>query len=346
MSTLKIIGIEEHFNTPALATASMPYALQQAPYLTDWGKQVDDLGEQDTSRPRVIKASDSLKKLMNTGEARLQEMDQHGIDMQVLSYAAAPQLIESDNAIELIQQANNHLAQLKAQHPDRFAGFATLPWQNINAAVQELERCIHQLGLTAVLINGRPSQDFLDHPRYAPILAKMNELEVPLFLHPGIPVSSVQNSYYQGFNQEITARLSMFAWGWHNEAGIQLIRLMLSAALDHNPKLKLISGHWGELMPFYLQRLDDSLPQAATGLSRSLTQTVKDQVYITNSGMTGVPHFNFIKDTIGIDNMLFSVDYPYLSLNGARAFIENLAISDEDKAKFAYQNAQKLLRLG
>lgn len=345
MSSLKIIGIEEHLNTPALAKASMPYALQQAPYLTDWGKQVDDLGKQDVTRPRVIKASSSLQRLMNTGAERLQEMDQHGIDMQVLSFAAAPQLIESDNAIELIQQANNHLAELKAQHPDRFAGFATLPWQNIEAALQELERCVQQLGLTAVLINGRPGQDFLDHPSYAPILAKMNELDVPLFLHPGVPVPSVQNAYYQGFNPEITARLSMFAWGWHNEAGVQLIRLILSGTLDRNPKLKLISGHWGELMPFYLQRLDDSMPQSATGLKRSISQTVKDQVYITNSGMTGLAHFNFIKEVIGIDNMLFSVDYPYLSLNGARAFIENLPISDAEKAKFAYQNAQKLLKL-
>ncbi|RIY32017.1 amidohydrolase [Psittacicella hinzii] len=323
----------------------MPQTLAQAPYLVNWGKQVDDLGAQDLTRPRVIKQADSLQKLMQTGESRLAEMDEHGIDMQVLSYAASPQLIEDKElAVTLITQANDHLAQIKANNPDRFAGFATLPWQDPEAALTELDRVV-KLGFTGVLLNGRPSADFLDHPKYAQVLAKMNEHKMVLFLHPGVPNQEVQQAYYAGFNDEVSARLSMFAWGWHNESGIQLIRLILSGALDRNRDLKIISGHWGELMPFYLQRMDDSIPLEASGLERTLLQTVKDQVYITNSGMTGIPHFNFIREVVGIDNMLFSVDYPYLSLNGARAFVESLPLSDEDKEKFAYKNAAKLLRL-
>lgn len=137
----------------------------------------------------------------------------------------------------------------------------------------------------------------------------------------------------------------MFAWGWHNEAGIQLIRLMLSGAFDKFPNLNVISGHWGELVPYYLQRLDDSIPQEATKLKRTLAQTFKEQVYVTMSGMMSLPHFEFNRSIVGIDRLLFSIDYPYLSLNGAREWLESLPVSEEDKAKIAYQNAEKLFKL-
>ncbi|WP_264352519.1 amidohydrolase family protein [[Mannheimia] succiniciproducens] len=108
----------------------------------------------------------------------------------------------------------------------------------------------------------------------------------------------------------------------------------------------MISGHWGEMLPFYLQRLDDSIPQAATGLKRSITQTFKEQVFVTPSGMLTLPHFNFIYELVGADRILYSIDYPYQTLDGARAFIENLPISQAEKELIAYKNAEKLFGLG
>lgn len=102
-------------------------------------------------------------------------------------------------------------------NPDRFGGFATLPWHDVNAAVGELERCVNELGLKAVLINGRPSMDFLDHARHLLVLRRLSDFNVPLFLHSGLPLFHVQQAYYSGFNREVSARFSMFAWGWHNE---------------------------------------------------------------------------------------------------------------------------------
>ncbi len=113
------------------------------------------------------------------------------------------------------------------------------------------------------------------------LLSRFNKLNVPLYLHPGLPLKSVQQAYFTGFSAEVNARLSMFAWGWHHEAGIHLLRLMLSGAFDKYPNLQVISGHWGEMLPFWLQRLDDSLPLAATGLSRTLTRTFQEHVYVT-----------------------------------------------------------------
>lgn len=342
---MKVICVEEHISTPAMARAVMPKMLEQAPYLPHWGKNVtDNLGESDPSRPHVISNQLSLQKLLEVGEKRVQEMDKFGIDMQAISYAGLPQLIEGSEGVALAQKANDEMAEKIRQFPDRFIGFATLPWQNTEEALAELVR-VKQLGFRGVLLNGRPSDDFLDHPRYLPILAKIAELDFPLFLHPGLAYPQVQQAYYQGFNEEVEARFSMFAWGWHNELGIQLIRLMLAGVFDKLPKLNVIIGHWGELVPFYLQRLDDSIPTQATGLTRTISQTFCDQVYVTPSGMMSEPHFQFVKNIVGIDRLLFSCDYPYLSLNGAIQWLQNLPISEQERTKFAYQNAEKLFNL-
>lgn len=338
---MKLICVEEHVLDAHINQATMPSVLQQAPYLADWGKRVQDGNRPDHSRPQVINNQLSLQKGLELGRQRLAEMDKAQIDMQVLSIGGFPQLAP----LALHQQANDRLANAIAQHPNRFAGFATLPWSEPKLAIGELERAVKQLGLKGALLNGRPSEHFLDHPDYAELLNAFNELNVPLYLHPGLPIASVQQAYYSGFDPEVTARLSMFGWGWHHEAGIHLLRLILSGAFDLNPNLNVISGHWGEMLPFYLQRLDDSLPQTATGLSRTITDTFVQQVYVSPSGMLTMPHFQFIYELMGPERILFSVDYPYQSLDGVREFIQALPISELEKEMIAYRNAEKLLKI-
>ena len=230
-------------------------------------------------------------------------------------------------------------------NPTRFAGLAMLPWQDPQAAADELERAVTSLGLKGALLSGRPGKSFLDDERYEPILAKLNDLEVPLYGHPGFPLPEVREPYYGGLGKEVSARLSLFGWGWHNEAGIQIIRMLLSGKFDKFPDLQVISGHWGEMVPFYLQRMDDCIPREATGLSRSITETYKSHVYVTPSGMLNLPHFEFIHKTLGADRIIYAVDYPYLTNTGARDFLEGLPISQEDKEKIAYRNVEALLRL-
>ncbi|OOF53971.1 amidohydrolase family protein [Rodentibacter trehalosifermentans] len=335
---MKLICVEEHILDPNIAKATMPQVLQQAPYLTNWGKRVKDGNNPDHSRPQIEKNDLINPKGMEFDVNRLADMDAANIDMQVLSVGGFPQFAP----LELHQQINDKLAEAIKKHPNRFAAMATLPWAEPEQAAEELERAVKQLGLKGALLNSRPSDDFLDHPRYEKLLAKFDELNVPLYLHPGIPVPAVQQAYYSGFDDEVTARLSMFGWGWHNEAGIHLLRLMLSGAFDRYPNLQVISGHWGEMLPFYLQRLDDSLPQTATGLKRSLIDTFKQQVFVSPSGMLTQPHFQFIYDLVGAERILFSVDYPYQTLDGVRDFLENLPISQAEKELIAYKNAEKL----
>jgi predicted TIM-barrel fold metal-dependent hydrolase len=279
------------------------------------------------------------------GEARLADMDSAGIDMQVLSYGGFPQLLPDAQAIDLNRAANDRLALAARTHTTRLAGFATLPWQAPEAAARELERAVKELGLKGALINGRPGETFLDDPRYAPILEAFNDLHVPLYVHPGLPLRAVQAPYYGGFERELGARLSMFAWGWHNEAGIQVVRMLLAGVFDRYPRLQVISGHWGEMVPFFLQRLEDSIPREASGLERPIVQTYREHVLVSPSGMLTLPHFQFIHALMGPERILYSIDYPYQSLDGARAFIESLPLSDADKALIAHGNAERLLGL-
>ena len=279
--------------------------------------------------------------------ARVLAMDRAAIDYQVISLSNQPQLAAKGDEIDLVRGTNDRLAEAVAQYPDRFSAFFTLPWQNPEAAVREAERCVNELKLPATLLTGRPmGEHFLDDARFEPVLGKLAELDAPIYLHPGPPLHAVRQAYYSGFHPDVTARLSLFGWGWHQEAGIQVVRLILSGALDRHRRLKLISGHWGEMVPFFLQRMDDTMPPAVTGLSRTISDTYREQVWVGPSGMLNTPHFLFVRSVLGIDRIVFSIDYPYLTLSGARDWLENLPIPQAEIEAVAFRNAQKLLRLG
>ena len=343
---MRIICVEEHTSDQDLMKAGMPKQQAEASYFTEVGTYFDgNLDDGDNKLPMSMNFQVSSKLLPDRDGGRLAEMDKHGIDMQILSYSNASQNVPADQQLAFTRQANDRLAEAVRANPSRFGGFACLPWQHPEAAAEELERAVKELGFVGALLLGRPGDTFLDDPRYQLILAKLDELRVPLYLHPGPPLPQVQQLYYGSLGTEVTARLSLFGWGWHNEAGVHLLRLLLSKKFDQFPKLQVISGHWGEMVPFYLSRLDDSIPQAVTGLTRSITETFKQHVYITPSGMMSVPQFEFIQKVVGVDRILYSVDYPFLTLAGARRFLETLNISQQEKESIAHGNAERLFRL-
>ena len=273
-------------------------------------------------------------------------MDANGVDFQVISLNNEPQLAPKERAADLVRDVNDRLAAAVAEYPNRFSAFFTLPWQDPEAAAREAERCVRVLKLPATMLTGRPDgQVFIDDARFEPVLAKLAELNAPLYIHPGPPLQAVQQPYYGGFNADLSARLSLFGWGWHHEAGIQIVRLILSGALDRHRGLKIISGHWGEMVPFFLQRMDDTMPPAVTGLERSICQTYREQVWVGPSGLLYTPHFMFVREAVGIDRIVFSIDYPQMTMTGARRWLENLPIPQAERDKIAFGNAQALLQL-
>ncbi len=344
---MRIICLEEHISDPVVVAAIKDASMAQAPCVADVGSVYQDDPEREPpDRPRLMFLPKAMKAATEPLSARVSVMDKAALDFQVVSLSNAPQLAAKDAAADLVRGANDRLAASIATHPDRFSAFFTLPWQDPEAAVDEAERCVRKLKLPATLLTGRPSDEhFIDHPRFEPILAKLAELNAPLYIHPGPPLSAVQPLYYGGFNPDLTARFSLFGWGWHHEAGIQVVRLILSGALDRHRNLKLISGHWGEMVPFFLQRMDDTMPPGVTGLARTISETYRQQVWVGPSGMLNTPHFMFVREVLGIERIVFSVDYPYLTMSGARQWLENLPIPEAEKEAIAYRNAVALLGL-
>lgn len=345
--SFRIICLESHFYEEGWGKESISTIMKMAPYITDLcGTYKDDPASYKDNRPHIEEVGRAIELCTASVESRIEGMDVNGIDTQILSTAQPIQCLPENKAIDLSRKINDRFAEIAHKYPSRFGGFFVLPWQNTEAAVREIERAVTELGLTAAQLFGRPAENaMLDDPKFSPILAKLEQLDVPLSLHPGQPLLEVQHAYYAGFSKEVTARFSLESYGWHNEAGIQVIRLILSGALDKYPKLKLISGHWGEMVPFFLERLDDTLPMGATGLKRTISQTYRDQIYVTPSGMLYTPNFIFCKQVLGIERIMFSMDYPYVTMTGARSWLGNLPVSENEKASFAHLNAEKLLKL-
>ncbi len=338
---MKLICIEEHTIDLAIAKAARPALQREAPYIA----LQPSPGAHTGDRPALIEEAKAIKLGIDLSGGRIQNMDEHCIDMQIVSYSSPVQLVRQDEAVPLAQAANDRLADAIRANPTRLSGFAVLPWQAPQAAVDELDRAVTELDLKGVLIAGRPGSTFLDDAKYAPVLQKLNDVGVPLYLHPFAPLPQVQEVYYSGLRPEVSASFSLGGWGWHHEAGVHVLRLILSGAFEEFPNLQVISGHWGEMVPFYLQRLDDVLPPNVTGLSTTITDTYRNHVWVTPSGMFYEPHFEFIRTVIGIDRLIWSVDYPYLSLDGTRKFLDNLPITEDEAHQLAHRNAERLFRL-
>jgi uncharacterized protein len=280
------------------------------------------------------------------GERRLESMDAAGITVQVLSNTGpGPDLVPGADGIALARAMNDHLAEAISHRPDRFAGFAVLPMQSDTPTAEELVRAVKQLRFVGALINGTAGGRFLDHPHYRDLLAAAEELDVPIYIHPHLAPEAVRDAYYGGIEPGAGRVLEAAGWGWHSETAIHVLRLVLAGTLDRHPRLKLIIGHMGEMLPVMMARADEVFAADIGHLQRPIGRAILDQVWITTSGIFTEPPFLAALLTFGIDRILFSVDYPYASNAKGRAFLDRIALSPSDLEKLAWRNAAALLGL-
>ncbi len=286
-------------------------------------------------------------KLSDLGSIRLNDMDASGIDLQVISHTASGMMasLPAQESIGLIRAANDQLAEAITAHPDRLAGFALLPMSDPVAAVAEMERAIHSLGFKGVMINGTTNGLFLDDPSFLPILEQAAALNIPIYLHPAEPPPVVRNAYYTGFDPAVNFVLSTSGWGWHSETGIHSLRLILSGVFDRLPTLQIIIGHMGEMIPFMLDRINNTLAPAAKHLQRRLPEYFLQNFFITTSGFFTDPPLLLAMQVMGADRIIFSIDYPYSTNEQGRTFLDNASISPADKEKISHLNVERLLRL-
>jgi predicted TIM-barrel fold metal-dependent hydrolase len=329
---MRIVALEEHYTVPRIVAGIAPDAIAHRGFPGP-----------DAVWAQTIKRNE----LADLGPARLADMDANGITVQVLSVAGpGADLVPGQPGIDLARAYNDALAEACARHPTSYRGFAHLPMLAPDAAADELERTAKQLGFHGALVNGATDGRFLDDPAFEPILARAEQLDLPIYLHPGIPTQPVRGAYYDNLPGNFSFTLALSAWGWHADTAIHVLRLALSGALDRHPNLKIVIGHMGEALPFMLDRIDETTAaEANTHLKRSVRQTIVDQVWITTSGFFTMVPFMAALMTFGVDRIMFSVDYPFASNARARAFLDALPVSPADRAKIAHGNADRLLRL-
>lgn len=288
----------------------------------------------------------SLKSaLSDLSAGRLRDMDEHGITVQVLS-ASAPgaDLLDGDEGVRFARRVNDRLADAVRGQPNRFAGFAHLPMRSPEAAADELERAVVDLGFRGALINGTTEGRFLDDPRFAPILARAARLEAPVYLHPAIPPQPVFEAYYTGLPAEAGRLLSTAGFGWHAEVAIHIFRLALAGTFEQHPGLNIIAGHMGEMVPFMLDRIDHVALDIA-GLGKAPSKIIRERLYITTAGVFSTSAFLCALTAIGADRILFSVDYPYSDAGLATSWLDHIPVAPMDMAKIRHGNADRLLRL-
>src|SRR3954449_10969927 len=328
---MRVVALEEHFNAPHLTKRIDPAIIKARGFIPRKAPK---------DRP------DSMALLPELGEQRLKSMDDTGIDVQVLSAAGAgPDLVPGADGIALAREMNDYLAEACAKHPTRFKGFAALPLQSGDACGDELVRCVKQLGFVGALINGTTEGRFLDHASYDGLLAAAVELDVPIYIHPHLPPEPVRQAYYSDLLPGATRVLESAAWGWHSETAIHVLRMVLAGALDKHPKLKLIIGHMGEMLPVMLARIDEVSALDADHLKRPISRQILVQVWITTSGIFSQPPFIAALQTFGIDRIMFSVDYPFAPDAKGRKFLNEVSLAPDDMAKLTHRNADALLKL-
>lgn len=318
---MKKIALEEHFITQALLKET----------------QETDFTAMDPS-----KVADFQARLLDFDDLRIQAMDEAGIEISVLSLTdpGIQGIKDTKAAIEHASKTNAFLFEKISKNPKRFRGFACLSMQDPMAAVEELEHCVKQYGFLGGLVNGQTNGSYLDEEKYHSFWKKVEELDVPIYLHPGSPLHAPSSFKDQH-------ELDGPVWGWTVETGTHALRLVFAGLFDRFPKLKIILGHMGETLPYLLWRIDSryGIIKHKKKLNKLPSQYIRDHFYVTTSGVCADGPLKCAIEELGEDRVMFSVDYPYESSKIAAKFIEEAPVDKKVLEKICYKNAESILKL-
>jgi predicted TIM-barrel fold metal-dependent hydrolase len=285
-----------------------------------------------------------LPRLHDLGQGRLAEMDAAGIDMQVLSHAPSPvQQLDASESRQLATEANDRLHDAVDRNPERFAAFAALPTMDPRAAADELERTVTRLGFKGAMIHGRTRDQFHDLQQFWPIYERAERLDVPIYIHPGPPHPAMQQAYYADYLADFPS-LASAGWGFTIDTANQVIRMILSGLFEAYPRLNIIIGHMGETLPFLVDRIDEALSREGNKRVPFKERFLK-HFYVTTSGHFSTPALLCTLLEMGIDHILFSVDWPYVENEPGMRWMDTVPLSAADKERMFNGNARRLLKL-
>jgi 5-carboxyvanillate decarboxylase len=290
------------------------------------------------------KSMDFLDGLLDIEKERLRVMDADGVDVHLLSLTApGVQMFDADTASELATVANDRLAEVISRHPTRFAGLASFAPHAPKRAAKEMERAINKLKLNGFVVNSHTNSEYLDNPKYWPVLEAAEALNACIYIHP-----RAASDTFKGPLQNYGMDSAM--WGYGMEVGTHVVRMMASGVFDHFPKLKICIGHMGEAVHFWLWRLNFMNSRAqktgrAPQTKLSMDEYFRQNFVITTSGVEDHLALEYSIKKIGADNVLWAIDYPYQPSKPAVDFMDSAPISDEDKAKIYHKNAERIFHI-
>ncbi|KAJ2975945.1 hypothetical protein NQ176_g5233 [Zarea fungicola] len=330
MTTI-LISLEDHFLSPAVQA---------------WQANESKNGaESDVGIfPVNVFSDEVLRKFQSLGNERLEDMERAGIHLQIVSHGPTRRIPPA----EICRQANDELAAAVSRSGGRLRGFAMLPMEEPSAAAAELSRCVEKLGFVGALINNLSDGGFYDDKRYWAVFDKAQQLDVPIYMHPAYPSGAMLDRYCGNFPDGAANAMSAWGWGWHSETALHILRLFASGLFDQYPRLKIIIGHDGEMLPFQLDRI---FPISTTWgpRTRSLKAVWDESIWITTSGMFSLTPFKCLLNVSRKDHILFSVDYPFAKCEHGVEFMSEVKrkgiLTAEEFEMVAYKNAARLLKI-
>ena len=337
------IATEEAFSTPEL-TAAFRDELAAPDVDPGFQSLVGYYLDHPAERPQFI-----ARALMDLGEQRIADMDARGIDRQVLALTAPATnaIRDADRATMIAETANDRLAAAIAKHPDRFSGMAACAAQDAKRAAKEIERAVTKLGLTAVVINSHILGEYLDNPKFYPVLEAAEALDAPIYIHPNTPPAAM-------IRPMLEAGLDGAIFGFGVETGMHALRIITSGVLDRFPKLQVVIGHMGEALPYWLYRLD-YMHQAGVRTGRyacmkplkkeKVSNYLRENFHITNSGVAWEPAIKFAQSVMGEDRVLYAMDYPYQCPAEEVVALDGMDMPLATKKKFFQTNAEALFKI-
>jgi 5-carboxyvanillate decarboxylase len=338
----KRIATEEAFMTKEIAKAYRDLLASGSSDDIGFNSLVGYYLRNPSERTRAV-----AERLEDLGSRRLADMDASGIAMQILSLTApGVQIFDADLAVALARSANDELAEAIRKNPTRYAGLAAIAPQNPSAAAKELERAVQKLGLKGAIVNSHTHGEYLDDEKFWDILAAAEALDVPLYIHPNTP----PNSWIEPFMQR---GLDGAVFGFAVETGLHALRLVVSGAFDRFPRLRVVLGHLGEGLPYWLFRIDfmhgasvrSNRYASQPKLERRASEYLRNNFYYTTSGMAWTPPIRYVQEVMGMDRVMYAQDYPYQFVLDEINVTDELRIAHEDHKAFYQTNAERVFKL-
>ena len=284
------------------------------------------------------------RQLLDLDGERLAIMDAAGVTMHLLSVTIpGVQMSAPDRAAALAVATNDTLAAAIARHPTRFAGLACVAPQAPDAAPREMERAITRLGLNGFIINSHTNDRYLDDPAFTPVLEAAEALDRPIYLHPRAP-SNGMAAPFRDYS------IGGSIWGFGAEAGTHAVRLIMSGVLDRFPKLRIVLGHMGEALPFWMWRLDHMAARRMKDgrmkpISLLPSAYFRRNFAVTTSGFEASDILALTIRAAGVGNVMWAIDYPYESSADAVAFMDAAPVTRAQRAAIYHGNAERLFRI-